>query len=189
MTTHYFDLTVLPDPETSAAQLMNVLFGKLHLVLVGLRSSTVGVCFPAYSLKPRSLGKVLRVFGGADELTALMQQALLAGLRDYLEIGEVTTVPADTRFRCVSRKQFKTNVERLRRRRMKRKGETYEQAKFAIPDSAEHKTDLPFVNLTSRSTGQKFSLFIAQGELQSMPITRSFNTYGLAEEGATVPWF
>ena len=47
---------------------------------------------------------------------------------------------------------------------------------------------LPFVQISSRSTGQRFALFIEHGQLQSQPALGRFNHYGLSTE-ATVPWF
>jgi CRISPR-associated endonuclease Csy4 len=97
-------------------------------------------------------------------------------------------VPADAPHRTVRRRQFKTNADRLRRRRMRRKGETAEQAAAAIPDSVERTPDLPYVQLRSASTGQPFCLFIEQKEGQGAAGQGGFNTYGLSL-GASVPWF
>jgi CRISPR-associated endonuclease Csy4 len=76
----------------------------------------------------------------------------------------------------------------MRRRRMRRKGETAEQAAAAIPDSVERTPDLPYVQLRSASTGQPFCLFIEQKEGQGAAGQGGFNTYGLSL-GASVPWF
>src|SRR5690625_6387343 len=86
------------------------------------------------------------------------------------------------------RKQFKTNAVRLRRRRMKRKGETYEQAAKAIPDNEERKPNLPFVVLRSQSSGQTFHLFIDQRLPGKERSEGDFKSYGLSQ-GATVTSF
>lgn len=52
----------------------------------------------------------------------------------------------------------------------------------------EARTDLPWLNLRSLSTGQSFRLFIRHGELLSAPVVGMFSTYGLSAT-ATVPWF
>ncbi len=81
------------------------------------------------------------------------------------------------------RRQFKTNADRLRRRRMQRKGETAEQAAAAIPDTVERRPDLPFVQLRSSSTGQPFCLCVEHGPLQPLPVAGAFNAYGLGHRG------
>jgi len=52
----------------------------------------------------------------------------------------------------------------------------------------EVRTDLPWLNLRSLSTGQSFKLFIRHGDLLSTPVSGMFTTYGLSAT-ATVPWF
>src|SRR5690606_14782782 len=101
---------------------------------------------------------------------------------------DVSPVPSVAGHRIVSRKQFKTNVDRLRRRRMRRKGETLEQAKVAIPSVVERRPDLPYVHLKSRSTLQSFCLFIDLGPLREVATEGTFNTYGLGGD-TTIPWF
>lgn len=48
MTTHYIDITILPDPEFSHTHLMGALLSKLHRALVQLQSSSIGVSFPQH---------------------------------------------------------------------------------------------------------------------------------------------
>lgn len=184
----YLDIRCLPDPEFPASFLMGALYAKLHRVLVKLESSNIGVSFPGYSLSPRALGDRLRLHGTSAALSQLMAQDWLKGMSDHIQCSEVLPIPDTVQYRTVSRRQFKTSSERLRRRRMKRKGETYQQAALAIPESAEQTPDLPFVHLRSQSTAQNFTLFIEQGEIMDQPREGTFNTYGLSRK-ATVPWF
>ena len=109
-------------------------------------------------------------------------------MRDHVEWTDLRPVPSDAQHRVVHRRQFKTSADRLRRRRMQRKGETAEQAMAAIPDGVERHPDLPFVQLRSASTGQPFRLCVEHGPLCAQPVPGAFNTYGLAH-AATVPWF
>ncbi len=109
-------------------------------------------------------------------------------MRDHVQLSELAPVPSGTQHRLVLRRQFKTNADRLRRRRMARKGETAEQAAAAIPDTVERKPHLPFAQLRSSSTGQPFCLFVEHGALQPEAVAGSFNTYGLSQ-GGSVPWF
>lgn len=188
MTTHYIDMRVIPDPETSAPQLLGVLYGRLHQILVQLRLDSIGVSFPQYSLNPRGLGNVLRLHGSATSLGKLLEADWLKGVRDHVRITEINSVPVGVKHRTVRRKQFKTSAERLRRRRMRRKGETVEQARESIPSTMERRPDLPYIHLRSQSTGQGFCLFITLGPLQDEEVYGSFNSYALGGS-TTIPWF
>lgn len=191
MTTHYLDISLLPDPEFSAHHLRSALIAKLHRVLVQRESTDIGISFPQHKNTPasrRTLGDVLRLHGTDAALGDLMQSDWLHGMRDHVSQTPIAAVPANALHRQVERRQFKTSVDRLRRRRMQRKGETAEEAMAAIPDSVERTPDLPFVQLRSSSTGQPFSLFIAHTPPQQSAMAGSFNTYGLSQN-ATVPWF
>jgi len=188
MSTHYIDLTVIPDEESSVPQLMATLYEKLHLTLVKAQTDSVGVSFPNYRRIAKMLGSVLRLHASEEMLYALMANDWLKGLRDYVNVTAITLVPADALHRTVYRKQFKTNVDRLRRRRMKRKGETMQDAITAIPDEVARNPDLPYVWMHSLSTKQRFCLFIGMGRTQKAPSAGRFSCYGLSNE-ATVPWF
>lgn len=188
MTTHYIDIRVVPDPEVNGPQLLGVLYGKLHQGLVQLRVDDIGVSFPGYSRNPRGVGSVLRLHGAQAALQRLMQVDWLKGIRDHVRMTDISAVPETAKHRTVTRKQFKTSAERLRRRRMKRKGESLEQATQAIPGTVERTPELPYVHLRSHSTGQGFHLFIALGPLVDEPVSGVFNTYGLGGQ-ATIPWF
>jgi CRISPR-associated endonuclease Csy4 len=188
MTTHYIDLKVVPDPESSPVQLMGALYDHLHLALVQQKRGRIGISFPDYSLSPRTLGTTLRLHGSQVDLQQLMAIDWLKGMRDHVRMKEVAAAPTDAPQRTVQRRQFKTSAARLRRRRMRRKGETLEQATEAIPTSVERRPDLPYIHLHSRSTMQPFCLFIVLGPLQPAATIGDFNTHGLGGP-ATVPWF
>ncbi|MCM2496235.1 type I-F CRISPR-associated endoribonuclease Cas6/Csy4 [Burkholderia glumae] len=188
MTTHFIDIRLLPDPEFTQTHLFGALMSKLHRALVQTRRDDIGISFPGYSLRPRSIGTVLRLHGSDAGLRELMAQSWLQGMRDHVAVTEAAPVPAEAMHRSVRRRQFKTNAERLRRRRMLRKGETAEQAAAHIPDSVERRPELPYVQLRSASTGQGFCLFVELGQAGREAVAGSFNSYGLSQ-GATVPWF
>ena len=191
MSTHYIDITLLPDPEFSHAHLLGALVAKLHRALVQGKTTDIGVSYPQYIHQPasrRTLGAVLRLHGTPQVLQGLMAQDWLKGMRDHTQATELLPAPANAPHRSVQRRQFKTNADRLRRRRMQRKGETAEQSAAAIPDSVERRPDLPFVQLRSSSTGQAFCLCVEHGPLVGQAVAGDFNAYGLGQ-GATVPWF
>ncbi|PYG00399.1 CRISPR-associated Csy4 family protein [Thioalkalivibrio sp. ALE21] len=184
---HYMDIQVRPDPEFPVNTLLGALVSKLHRALVELEADDLGISLPEHEEEP-PLGKTLRLHGTATRLGTLMEIGWLRGMRDHLEIGEVRAVPPGAAHRVVRRRQYKTNADRLRRRRMKRHNESYEEAARHIPDSVERKVKTPFVMVRSQSSGQAFSLFIEHGECQQTPVTGTFSTYGLSH-GATIPWF
>lgn len=188
MTSHYLDLRVVPDPESGPAQLLGALYDRLHLAMVQQQRDDIGVSFPQYSTNPIAIGSVLRLHGSRDVLLGFLQTDWLKGMRDHVRMTDVTPVPADAPHRTVHRRQFKTSVDRLRRRRMRRKGETEQQAIEAIPSTVGRRPGLPYVHLHSRSTGQPFCLFIALGPLVQAGVVGPFNSHGLSNT-ATVPWF
>jgi CRISPR-associated endonuclease Csy4 len=185
---HYMEIRLLPDPEFAPTVLMNALFAKLHRVLAVLDSNAIGISFPDAQQAQPALGDRLRLHGTSDELQRLIAQNWLTGIRDHITINEPTPVPAKVSYRKIRRVQTKSNPERLRRRLMKRKGITAEEARRIIPDSAAKQLKLPFVTIKSRSTGQEFRLFIDHQPLENEPSNGEFNWYGLSTT-ATVPWF
>lgn len=184
----YFDIRLRPDPEFPATVLMNALFAKLHRALVTLETDRIGVSFPEVEETSYGLGGRLRLHGEAEELERLMGLSWLAGMRDHVRISPVGRVPPSARHRIVRRVQAKSSPERLRRRWMRRKGLSAEEARRLLPDEVAERLELPFVTLTSQSTGQRFRLFIEHGPLLDFPQEGTFTRYGLSR-GATVPWF
>lgn len=182
---HYLDICVLDDPEFSAQQLLNALFAKLHRVLAQTAVGQIGVSFPAAS---KTLGGTLRLHGPATALSALQSTFWLKGLRDYTQVGEILLVPDDAKFRIVKRVQVKSSAERLRRRSVNKGWLTEEQAALQISVTAEKRTNLPFLEVKSTSSGQLFKLFISQGPILPAPSSGEFSAYGLSATG-TIPWF
>lgn len=185
--THYFEARVRPDPEFPVNILLGALVSKLHLALVQLDANDLGISFPQHEECP-PLGRILRLHGTDIRLAELMESGWLRGMWDHLEIGQIDPVPSGIVHRVVRRKQYKTNADRLRRRRMKRHCETYEEASRHIPATVERKVKTPFLVIRSLSSGQTFSLFIEHGPCQPTAVPGTYNTYGLSNT-ATVPWF
>ncbi|MDD3353509.1 type I-F CRISPR-associated endoribonuclease Cas6/Csy4 [Zoogloea sp.] len=185
---HYLEIRLLPDPEFPATTLMNALFSKLHRALVGLGTEQIGVSFPDVQGRPRSLGERLRLHGSAAALLMLKHSGLLKGMRDHVQLDDPVPVPEVTRHRVVRRVQSHSSPERERRRLIARKGLTPTEAMERIPDGRAELLDLPFVVLTSSSTGQQFRLFIDHGPVIDEPQVGVFSTYGLSPT-ATIPWF
>ncbi|MCV6589551.1 MAG: type I-F CRISPR-associated endoribonuclease Cas6/Csy4 [Marinobacterium sp.] len=187
MSSHYLQLTLLPDPEFSVHLLMDALLNKLHRALVSQQSDNIGISFPGWHQNPRSLGTQLRLHGSNAALQQLMADNWLRGMNDHLERSAISPVPDSATPGIVRRRHFKTSAERLRRRRMKRHNESYEQATAAIPATVERTPSLPWATLRSASSSQRFQLFIDQQPAKQHQAGR-FNCYGLSNQ-ATVPLF
>ena len=183
---HYIDIRLLRDPEFSPAHLMNALFAKLHRILVQQTSSDLGISFPDAGRRS-GLGACLRLHGKKARLEGLMACQWLTGMRDHMAQGPITEVPATAGHQVVRRVQAKSSPDRLRRRQMKRKGWSEEQARAAIPDSVAERLELPFLTLRSTSTDQHFRLFLEQ-KVVPAAMPGDFNAYGLSQS-ATVPKF
>jgi len=185
---HYIDIHLRPDPEFPAHHLMAALYSKLHRVLALVQANTIGVCFPGYQSHPPTLGNTLRLLGPESDLVRLMEHEWLMGMRDHTDAAPVVPVPATAVHRHLRRVQAKSSPERLRRRQMRRHGLTEEQAIERVPDAAAEMLQLPFVTLSSASSGQRFRLFLRISPPVSTAQTGEFNTYGLSST-ATIPWF
>lgn len=185
---HYLDIRLLPDPEFPAPLLMSALFAKLHRALVDYGGRDIGVSFPEVVQSKRTLGQRLRLHGNGLSLDRLMAIGWLQGMRDHVTITSVQPVPAGVQHRVVRRVQAKSSPERLRRRLMVRKSIDAEAARAAIPDAAARMLELPYVEIGSRSTEQRFRLFIEHLEPVSTPREGTYGSYGLSSS-ATIPWF
>jgi CRISPR-associated endonuclease Csy4 len=188
MGTHYVDIKLAPDPEFGQAFLLGALYTKLHRALVQMGETGIGVGFPHYSTQPRTLGGTMRLFGSENSLELLLSTDWLRGMRDHTVLSPLAVIPSLVQHRRLIRRQFKTNVDRLRRRRMLRKGETYNQSVIAIPSEVERQPGLPYIHVRSSSTGQTFCLFLFLGTPEPQQIDGVFNSYGLSRT-ATLPWF
>lgn len=184
MDDHYLDLRLRVDPEFPQHQLMDALFARLHRALVQRNSTDIGLSFPDARPGLRGgLGGRMRLHGTAAALVMFDSPTWLIGMRDHVEASGPLDVPRNSGLIAVRRVQAKSNVERLRRRQMKRKGWTAEEAASAFPDSAAEILDLPFLTVRSLSTGQTFRLFVRQQAIASTA-AGPFNTYGFSTEAA-----
>ncbi|MEA2119709.1 type I-F CRISPR-associated endoribonuclease Cas6/Csy4 [Halovibrio sp. HP20-50] len=187
---HYIDIRLRPDPDFAPPMLMGALYNKLHRVLFDLQATDIGVSFPAHKhgVRARTLGDHLRLHGTQARLGQLMGADWLTGMRDHTQISELLAVPESTKHINVARKQFNTGSPSRAKRYAKRHDISEDAAQQIYAKLAARRIELPFVQINSRSTQQRFSLFIEQGEPKEKPVAGSFNHYGLSPS-ATVPWF
>lgn len=191
---------MLPDADIHVGFLWQKIYTQLHIALVSVKkingNSDVAVSFPEYGNKVFPLGAKLRLFASTQEqLQQLDINQRLIRLTDYSHCTSIKSVPEAKQFACFSRKQFKTNIERQARRRMKRTTESFEECVAYLMEKGfeDHQSDLPYINIESSSTQEdqkskhRFRLFIDR-TLLDKSVVSEFNCYGLSKT-ATVPWF
>lgn len=189
MMDYFLEFRVLPDPEFSSGLLMSALYNKLHRALASMDAQSIGVSLPDYDDENTILGTRLRLHGTHDHLSALMEQSWLRGMHDHIRFSRILEVPTQVNHARFSRVQTRpNNVERIRRRQMRRHDLTYEQAVQRVPEETPSVLNLPFFTVQSRSSEQKFKLFIQRQWLESPHTEGRFNTYGLSRE-VSVPIF
>jgi len=190
---YYQDITLLPDAEANFGFLWQKVYQQIHLALVenkvGENHSLVAISFPEYGSKAFPLGSKLRLLAEeAALLEGLNLSKWLNRLTDYCHYTSIKPIPEVTEYAVYRRKQFNCNVERLARRRAKRKNESYEQALAHFEGYDNEQSNLPpYINSQSLSKDERFRLFILQDKIQNN-VLGIFDCYGLSKT-ATVPWF
>ncbi len=190
---YYLDITLLPDAEANIGFLWHKVYGQVHIALVEGKNangnSDIAVSFPEYGDKSFPLGNKLRLLASMrEQLQQLDIDKWLNRLSDYCHCTSIKEVPqAVSAFMRFKRVQFDTNVERLARRRAKRKGGSLEQAMQHFTGFKDQESKLPYINMISLSKNKRFRLFIEKEEENGEKMGK-FNCYGLSKT-ATVPWF
>jgi len=193
---YYLDITLLPDAEANLGFLWQKVYQQIHIALVDNKiaenQSAIAVSFPKYGDNTYPVGDKLRLLAEEkSQLEHLNIEEWLNRLTDYAHITSIKSVPLTVNeYAYFKRKQFDTNIERLARRRVKRKGETFEQAMQHFKDFNDKESELPFINIKSLSDSHLFRLFFER-KIVDTPEVGLFNCYGLShpEKQATIPWF
>jgi CRISPR-associated endonuclease Csy4 len=180
----YIDIKLLPDPEFDEQPLMNALFSKLHRAIGASAPGKLGVSFPAHG---KRLGNHLRIHGALADITKLIEQTWLQGMKDYCQISEVCNVPANVKYRAVKRVQAKS-AHNKRERSIRKGWLTPEEALERIPESQQKKLTQPYIQMKSLSNGNPMRVYIEHGPILDNHIDGEFNAYGLSNQ-ATIPWF
>lgn len=190
---YYIELTLLPNEEIPIYFLWEKLYQQLHIALVKIKqpdnSIVIGTSFPDFDEKMNHLGCRFRLFAKEKEaLEILSTTNWLSRLKDYLLITDILDVPEKIdSYVCFKRNQPKSNNARLARRMAKRKDISYEQALSHYESRLVQMTKLPYINMKSHSSDNKFRLFIEKSDGENQ-VEGAFNSYGLSKT-ATVPWF
>ncbi len=195
---YYLDITLLPDADITLGFIWQKVYQQIHIALVENKvadnESVIALSFPHYreknSDKAFPLGNKLRLLAATEQvLETLAITTWLKRFADHTHITSIKSVPESVNeYVCFSRKQFKTNISRIARRRAKRHNESFEQALKYYANFEDKKTKLPFINVKSLSKDELFRLFIER-EISPKDTTGGFNCYGLSKKQATVPCF
>lgn len=190
---YYREITMLPSADIELNFLWAKVFQQIHLGFVEIKDSNgivpLGISLPEYHSEYGPLGRKLRIFSISKEnIEEFDADIRLKRLSDYVHLTGVRDVPGRIKSFCrFKRQQPKTNVERLARRKAKRKGISIEQAISELKDFEDKQVDTPFINMQSLSKKKRFRLFILK-EVCDTPVYEGFSTYGLSPV-STVPEF
>ncbi|MBS7834792.1 type I-F CRISPR-associated endoribonuclease Cas6/Csy4 [Wohlfahrtiimonas chitiniclastica] len=197
----YQEITFIVQEDISLNFIRNQAFKQLHVALVDMHNRQqhkgIGFSFPSYVFEPDQgkigLGKTMRIFAQTEaELMALNAGSWLSRLTDYVHISSIKPVPNRvTHYAIYQRKQVKSSVERLARRYAKRKHVTFEDAMAHLNGKTPEYCDLPYVQMKSESTDQRFHLLIHKVKVTAPTEAANFTTYGLShhEQLSAVPEF
>ena len=194
---YYLEIKLLKQAEISMYFIWSKVFKQLHLAFVECKDQDdkipIGISFPDYMFDSEKefgmLGSKIRLF--ADDKMALIKLDLskwLNRLQDYLQLSDIQEVPQNMvkEYAVFSRKQIKSNPERLARRRAKKDSSiSFQEAlkRYQKSDS----TNLPYIQVNSLSSSNSFRLFVER-KISETENQGYFSCYGLSNN-ATVPIF
>jgi CRISPR-associated endonuclease Csy4 len=197
---HYLDITLLPSDDIGVNFLWSKVMMQVHLALVeiqdGNKKVPVAISFPQYraklGAKSAFLGHKLRLLAqDENDFEKLNITKWLNRLDDYVHIKSVAAVPNDiSNYESYSKPTKLGSPQGYIKRRMKRKGESEEQASahFASYQMDPNVKTLPFIKLKSLGSDQTFNMVIKQRNIEKIEETFLFNTYGINSK-ATLPKF
>jgi len=189
----YQEISLLPNADIGLYFIWQKVYQQIHLALVENKradnASTIGVAFPEYNADRHCLGKKLRLFAEDEQSLEQMKcDQWLNRLSDYVHLSRIKPVPENLAgYACFKHIKLKGCKEKLARRRAQRKGETLQQALANFEDFEEQRSNLPYINMTSETNGQRFRLFIEK-QAREQPQTGLYSCYGLSNT-TTVPLF
>jgi CRISPR-associated endonuclease Csy4 len=190
---YFTELTLIPDADTPPHYLWKVVLLQIHIGLVEMKDESgkvpVGISFPKYNLKKFQIGNKIRLFGQTEEiLETLNLSTRVNKLSDYVHLTSIKPVPERIKgYTTFFKVQKKTYKHTLVRRRAKRHNLTIEQAYKDYENFVGRTINLPYINMISCSTSQRYRLYVEKKEVRES-LYEGFNTYGLSRS-STVPSF
>ncbi len=186
---HYIDCKTMPSVIRGDRNVMRTLYNQLHVGLLQAGHARIGVSFPEHHNETSVLGTVLRLHGTKSDLEAFQALHWHEGLSDCVVFSKIAPVPENVQYRCVKRIQFKTNAERARRRLVRKKGVSIDEARRRKPDIASGVfRQYPTLCLRSTSSNRLYFVFFDHQKLVDTPVAGQFNAFGLSAT-TTIPWF
>lgn len=194
--THFFEITIIPDPEIAPYFIWSKLFNQLHIALADVKNKhgidSIGVSFPDYHCdkngKSSKLGLKLRLFApNQKDLETLNLNSWLAKLTDYVHIKGIKEVGDKANgYVSVHRYRFKP-VDMQAESLANKLNVSYKDAMVTVNKRAPEKP-VPYVQMRSQTSHSNYSLRILQQPCD-MPKAGSFNTYGMngMSDHVTVP--
>ncbi|TSH78414.1 type I-F CRISPR-associated endoribonuclease Cas6/Csy4 [Acinetobacter sp. RF15A] len=199
---YYIEVTLMKNNDFSLYELWSRLYSQIHIAFAEIKDTdnkvNIGVSFPQYRFNAEKsigfLGDKFRLFAQSEsDLEKLDLTKWLDRLTDYLHVTSIREVPEAkvTGYAIYSRKQVKTNAERLARHEANKGRYIYENA-LAHYQKFITTTDLPYIQMLSLSTSneqdkKRFKLFIEKRPAEKSE-TQVFSTYGLSSV-SSVPEF
>lgn len=190
---YYIEIILLPSAEVNLNFLWQKVYQQIHLALVESKcadkASIIGVSFPEYDVNRYYIGKKMRLFAENKETLEQMRcQIWLNRFKDYVQLSQINSTPEKLEgYACFKQIKFKGSREKLARRRAKRKSETLQQALAHFNGFQEQRSNLPYINMHSKTNRQYFRLFIEK-QVMTNPQVGLYSCYGLSNT-STVPLF
>ena len=191
----YLDITVRRNSDVNQYFVLQKVFQQLHLSLVEMQNAEglvpLGLSFPKYQLEDKGLGNKLRLLSAEENiLEKFNAKESLARFSDYVHLTGIRAVPARVRGYAIYQRQQPKSTSALRRiaRRMsEREGISIQAAEANITSFKPQLLKVPYINVCSASSGQRFRLFIAK-KVSATSVYKGFSSYGLSNT-STVPEF
>ncbi|EKO3657607.1 type I-F CRISPR-associated endoribonuclease Cas6/Csy4 [Vibrio metschnikovii] len=180
----YIDIRLKPDAEMLEAELSSKVFTKFHKALVMLNSDQIGISFPEVNVK---LGRLFRLHGEASFLHDLQGLNWLGPLSGYCQVSEILAIPEQVQYRVISVKRSNLSQAKLRRLIARGSIDKEGEKRYKVKMLSQG-FDNPYLDLFSSSTKQVHRKFFEFGEMQPLPVSGKFDSYGLSQT-TTVPWF
>ena len=191
----YLDITVRRNSDVNQYFVLQKVFQQLHLVFVEMQNAEglvpLGLSFPNYQPEDKGLGNKLRLLSAEENiLEKFNAKESLARFSDYVHLTGIRAVPARVRGYAIYQRQQPKSASALRRlaRRMsEREGISVQEAEAKITGFKPPRLKVPYINVCSASSGQRFRLFIDK-KVSDISVYKGFNSYGLSNT-STVPEF
>lgn len=157
-------ITIVDADDIGVNFVVNKVLNTLHNK--GVFNGEVGVTFPRLD---KTAGDVITLFSKED-IDRKTITSTLNTLADFVHIGKVKNADSVKTYRKVDTK----SKGKLIRRCVKRKGVDVEAAEKLYSKYTNQKCKLPYLVVSSKSNGNKFSMFLEECEN-----SEKFNSYGL----------